>query len=472
MEYFNDQFYNFLETCSIHGFKKTFDKCCKIYRNVLWGFALLIMIAFSILLIHDVIIVYLKHEYITSISVQSESTEIYPSLAFCSLSQFNYTAVDNTYPLFLEFTNKHIEREYTSYYDNESFHHELDMELQVLQENILSEYGNVTFDDFWSDISFDPEAIFISCQKSQLPFSCSNYVTAMFIEKEYCFKFNSYDVMQSEQLLETQEPGTSEELSITLDVGISDYYPNEYHSYGYFVSINYPGTYPWVKRDSVLIDVGKDHMLSFSTTKTTRLGKPYSKDDCVDTSDSKHKHYTKSLCYSECLQKLSIQNCNCYLIEGHLNACRLQEYLECCLPFNSNTFIWANIIENCNCKPPCKEINFKTILTSSDYPNYKVVELARVENWPYQSYEDIKNNYLHVHIYFNTFDEKIIKETKAMTVEDVFSNIGGALGLCVGASLITWIEFMDLFVIVLWNFCRKKWERMTKREDKSNKHKK
>ncbi len=53
------------------------------------------------------------------------------------------------------------------------------------------------------------------------------------------------------------------------------------------------------------------------------------------------------------------------------------------------------------------------------------------------------------HISFSKFRETRIVEVAAMTLDSVTSNIGGAMGVCLGASLITLTELL----VFLCQFC-------------------
>ena len=62
----------------------------------------------------------------------------------------------------------------------------------------------------------------------------------------------------------------------------------------------------------------------------------------------------------------------------------------------------------------------------------------------------------HTDIYCFSLAETITEEKPEMTVADLFANIGGQLGLCVGASLITIAEFLEFLFMSAYNSFQKR----------------
>ncbi len=53
------------------------------------------------------------------------------------------------------------------------------------------------------------------------------------------------------------------------------------------------------------------------------------------------------------------------------------------------------------------------------------------------------------HIYFNKFHEVTYVQVPALTITSVITSIGGAMGVCLGASLITCIELLEFLLQLL-----------------------
>ncbi len=61
------------------------------------------------------------------------------------------------------------------------------------------------------------------------------------------------------------------------------------------------------------------------------------------------------------------------------------------------------------------------------------------------------------HIYFNKFHEATYIQVPTLTLASAITSIGGAMGVCVGASLITCIELLEFLLQLL----RRAWARAT-----------
>ena len=63
-------------------------------------------------------------------------------------------------------------------------------------------------------------------------------------------------------------------------------------------------------------------------------------------------------------------------------------------------------------------------------------------------YEDFKSNVVSLRLFFNSMKMEVTTQKPAMAPVQLFSQIGGLLGLFIGASMMTLLEFFD-FALVL-----------------------
>ena len=61
------------------------------------------------------------------------------------------------------------------------------------------------------------------------------------------------------------------------------------------------------------------------------------------------------------------------------------------------------------------------------------------------SYSDLKQNVARVQIFYNELKETFISEEIKTKIFDLVSNIGGTLGLFLGLSFLSLIEFFEIF---------------------------
>jgi hypothetical protein len=65
------------------------------------------------------------------------------------------------------------------------------------------------------------------------------------------------------------------------------------------------------------------------------------------------------------------------------------------------------------------------------------------------SYIDLKQNVARVQIFYNELKETFISEEIKTKIFDLVSNIGGTLGLFLGLSFLSLIEFFEIFFQIL-----------------------
>lgn len=61
----------------------------------------------------------------------------------------------------------------------------------------------------------------------------------------------------------------------------------------------------------------------------------------------------------------------------------------------------------------------------------------------------MSQNELELRVYFQELNYQVIKEIPAYNYESLLGEIGGQVGLCVGASLLTVLEFFDLIIAIV-----------------------
>lgn len=94
-------------------------------------------------------------------------------------------------------------------------------------------------------------------------------------------------------------------------------------------------------------------------------------------------------------------------------------------------------------------------MTAVDFPNnYALVEAQR-RNWTSQNLTYIKENYAHIKIYFDTFEYVTNEQRPAITLDQIVADVGGQLGICLGASIITLAEFFDYGILGMLFFYKK-----------------
>ena len=67
----------------------------------------------------------------------------------------------------------------------------------------------------------------------------------------------------------------------------------------------------------------------------------------------------------------------------------------------------------------------------------------------------VSESFLRVNIYYSSMEEKIMEQSPAFETWDLFSDLGGLLGLCLGVSVITAVELLGLVTGIISVICKK-----------------
>eukprot|EP00112_Aurelia_sp_Birch-Aquarium-sp1_P019395 Seg479.2 transcript_id=Seg479.2/GoldUCD/mRNA.D3Y31 product="FMRFamide-activated amiloride-sensitive sodium channel" protein_id=Seg479.2/GoldUCD/D3Y31 len=122
----------------------------------------------------------------------------------------------------------------------------------------------------------------------------------------------------------------------------------------------------------------------------------------------------------------------------------------------------------CNCRPMCYEEQYSVTYSSSMWPSkHSARQLLKMmastsnvnetfRNW---TAADIYNNLLKVEVYFDDFSVEEIAHRPAYTWNDFFSDLGGQVGLWIGASVYSCLEIGTLFVNLVSYFIQSKAKR-------------
>ncbi|XP_075144777.1 pickpocket 15 [Haematobia irritans] len=159
--------------------------------------------------------------------------------------------------------------------------------------------------------------------------------------------------------------------------------------------------------------------------------------------DTAYKAYSFSTCFVDCHRVHQMNECNCsfytFLPEP------MAKYPDCdragllCLeklslirPDARNLLPWTNSKYSCECLPSCNEIDFKVVFDHQ------------------MAYNETNDN-MTIHVVMPEFATERYRRQALRTRLDIVVTIGGILGLFLGASILSGIEFIYYFSLRLWN---------------------
>lgn len=116
-----------------------------------------------------------------------------------------------------------------------------------------------------------------------------------------------------------------------------------------------------------------------------------------------------------------------------------------------------------DCPPECDSLTYTTQLSTSTYPSAVYGDLlvkknsairARFNNRTNVTLEELRRNILAINVYYATMSYQSISESEKMNYVDLISTVGGTLGLFLGMSFLSFFEFIDLILHIIWTLVR------------------
>jgi hypothetical protein len=205
---------------------------------------------------------------------------------------------------------------------------------------------------------------------------------------------------------------------------------------------------------------------------TNRLGEPYN--NCVkDLSslnlfESKFVHhilkktnisYRQVDCFDLCMAQNILNKCNISQSLGFMWEIRSGTKINCTRKEREN-FLNTDIYSKCTplCPKECDSIDYDIEVMTSKYPTEEYAKVLL--NDPkimklYSDYNksitinDLRESMVQLSVYYMSFEYTEISQTEKISLIDGVSNFGGLLGLFIGASFLTFGEFIEIIVELL-----------------------
>ncbi|XP_060580389.1 FMRFamide-activated amiloride-sensitive sodium channel-like [Ruditapes philippinarum] len=304
--------------------------------------------------------------------------------------------------------------------------------------------------------------------------------------KEYVKQFttsaygNCYTL--DDKKFQSWRSGPESGIKLTLNLEIDEYVERFSSGYGVRIVFHEPGTYPMPVEEGLTISAGFETSIGLRAINVTRLGEPYGHCTVQGGEMFRKKYnltYSKTACLEFCRIENVIKTCNCLPIDApdlnfgkYLDVCRHQD--EVC------TFevelMFENGSLNCDCINPCSEFVYGKTISGRLWPHKDYLEkilmkdicskkLTSLETPCRQinndsekfHYDRYRNNFVKVVIYFEDLNYQKITEEPFYTTVRFICDIGGAMGLFIGVSVLSMFEILQLiFEVIIYFQDRKK----------------
>jgi len=200
------------------------------------------------------------------------------------------------------------------------------------------------------------------------------------------------------------------------------------------------------------ISPGFQTLVATQEQRITFLPKPWGK--CRDNVKKDEQifmdTYSISGCRIACETKEVFKECNCIMVhmpnkEGKQQFCTAEEY-KVCADIKLDNLTSGNSSE-CTCETPCEVIRYNLEMSNLRFPSEQARSFLA---YKYKVSEDyVKRNFLKLNVFFEALNYETIEQKVAYEVPGLFGDIGGQMGLFIGASILTILELFDYIYEVI-----------------------
>ncbi|XP_032222736.2 acid-sensing ion channel 2 [Nematostella vectensis] len=465
---------DFLHTLTLHGFRFVFERGPTI-RKVLWLAILLFAVGMLMMQSKKSIQKYFDHPITTSVQVEFLEEIQFPAVTICNFNLFPYYLINGTIGekvMSILAPQKYIDNKEEVLFARSP----IPNFLNYARKRRRSTGGTIVTDDMLQsekdfgelDEKFDfaefvrthghrIDHMIKKCRWKSQPCGPENF-TAVITEFGLCYTFNSG--MKGHPLLKVQRAGVDYALRLQLSVQQDQYYGSLRDSSGFKVMVHDQEEPPLINELGIAIQPGTHTFCGLRKEEMHNLPAPF-KTACRDMQLEGFKKYTKSACLLKCRADYVMKMCKCrsYDLKGPAPPCQPREVKNCVWPAME---IFRNESINCECPVPCEITKYQTQLSYAQTPAKHFSEvLARrkhINKDVMRHY--LRDNFLELDVYFEEMQVTLIQQRQAYDQESLFGDIGGQVGLFLGASILTVLEFLDL----LWRILIHKFKKRKNRK--------
>lgn len=327
----------------------------------------------------------------------------------------------------------------------------------------FAQYRNTTYEDV---VKAGGPSVknFLQCEHTIS--LCSEVLGAEFVTREPSISGNCFRINPNGKL--RGKGGDYGKLRLMFFADLNDYSATARTEaqYGFTVVFHDHESYSSTIPSGFWMSPGSIYKVDLSMTREYREAPPAGSCD-PNLVNNTYGRYEENSCVAQCRDDAMMKSCGCVTIgpplpgnaaEGkHYKPCTLEEWATCGMRAYKNWVTQysdvSSMVPMCNCPPTCKEVEFKAQLSSSTLSKFYAE--TKVAHLPpgYSTKEDVFENLLVIEVLFTSMQVAEIKEIITYGWGNFLGDVGGVLGLFLGASAFTIIEFAQFTVFAIGKYC-------------------
>ncbi|XP_022086804.1 acid-sensing ion channel 1-like [Acanthaster planci] len=434
----------FAESTSLHGIAKVFH-ASRLLVRVFWVIIMLTCLCVCVWQISDRFHRFLQYKANTEISVEYVGHLPFPAVTICNFNRYRSGALapgdEDALAYIWELSN------YQNDYDYEG-------ESNSTDSSYLDSLVDFNYTEFTLRAGFRMDNVtLLACSWRGKRNSCSaEDFSHVFTSYGNCWTFNSG---KTGPVLTESYSGSGNGVSLLVDIQQSEYTETETIEAGLKIQVHDQVTPPTVESSGLALSPGVHAFMAVRRQQYLNLEHPYGKCDASRTL-KRYDNYTLEGCNIECRANAVWEKCRCRLIQhpGNEVECTPEEVRFCAREAIDGLI--RGDTESCDCPVPCNFTAFTTSLSTAFLPNEKILPILllllnnistsderNVSRSISEQQEYIRKNWVAIDIFYEDINYQKFEQTEAITPSALISDIGGQLGLFLGASFITLAEIFS-----------------------------
>ena len=425
-------FNKYIESTTAHGVVRIFQGK-SIIRRLFWLIIVLTAAGGCIYNISDRIQFLISGPTSTTISVARRTTLTFPAVTVCNLNSLRIGE--------LEMRNLTELIQSATILVSEEGTKSCEEELESVAQLQNSSLNDITYEEMTVKARNSVAEFILNCFFAGEP--CGNLTEVfkpVFTNLGICYTFNSGKI---KPLLQSKGTGQRQGLQLVVNVDQLDYAtPSDA---GVKIAIHTQSEPPLPDDQGIGVPPGRNAFISIKEQNIKdQTGQNCNSDIDVSSFNflqGEYTTYSESACLVDCIYTSMADDCECIgarsfyspdtAAYSQLPNCTLEKI--CCIV---NELVSPN---ECNCPAACSSVLYESTVSYSYFPaEYISQSFATIFGIPVDFFP---TNFLEVSVYFETLNVETQTTSSAYSFVALLSDIGGQLGLFLGVSVISIIEF-------------------------------
>ncbi|XP_078662550.1 acid-sensing ion channel 2-like isoform X2 [Branchiostoma floridae x Branchiostoma belcheri] len=453
------RFRRFAMDTDIHGMKHLIKR--GPIRRTAWVLMLLLSLGLMSFECMESLIYYFEYHHVTKVELQYAKNMTFPAVTICNMNKYRRSA--------LKMRDLATVGPYIGIVDQEKFQlkneHLYPKEwVDFVRMHDLKTISKTSrfpeLSEFVKRVGHQIKQMIISCEWRGETCSEKNF-THIITHLGNCFTFNGAPGAGG-TVLSSSKPGEGNGLKVTINIENDEYMATndvagDAMDAGIKVMVHPQHEPPFVKELGFAVSPGFHTFVAIRKEVITTLPAPYG--NCQDEGSQKYfPHYSLSACRIECETEYVINECGCRLVEmpgmsGNVPVCTPKMY-ECAY----GKLLKVTEGDLCACRSPCHNVQYNVKLSTLKLRPKSVAEVQKMDSEDdfEMSHKEIHDNIAVLNVYYEALNYESIVQIPAIETEGLLGDLGGQMGLFLGASFLTLVEVFEYLMDELYGRVLKK----------------